>query len=134
MANEQDSLADGYAAVGDKESVRGAIESAIAVAPTDTSLDLAARSSFLSEENAKLCAEGAILAFSRGLSRPEEATLTTCGKELAAARRPTLADARRRLCEGHARSRCLSIPRSPGICPIPTKFAVGNHIFWNRLN
>ena len=53
-ANAQDSLADGYAAVGDKESARRAIERAIAVAPTDTSLDSAARSSFLSEDNAKL--------------------------------------------------------------------------------
>ena len=54
IANAQDSLADGYAATGDKESARRAIERAIAVAPSDASLDSAARSSFLYEENAKL--------------------------------------------------------------------------------
>jgi acetyl esterase/lipase len=53
-ANAQDSLADGYSAVGDKEGARSAIKSAIAVAPSDASLDSAARSSFLSEEDAKL--------------------------------------------------------------------------------
>jgi hypothetical protein len=47
-------LADGCEAVGDKQSARRAIERAIAVAPSDTSLDLAARSSFLSEEIGKL--------------------------------------------------------------------------------
>jgi acetyl esterase/lipase len=53
-ANAQDSLADGYSAVGDKEGAKRAIERAIAIAPSDTSLDSTARSSFLSEENAKL--------------------------------------------------------------------------------
>ncbi len=53
-ANTQDSLADGYTAVGDKENARKAVEHAIALAPGDSSLDAPARSSFLSEENAKL--------------------------------------------------------------------------------
>jgi dienelactone hydrolase len=53
-ANTQDSLADGYTAVGDNENARKAVEHAIALAPGDSSLDAPARSSFLSEENAKL--------------------------------------------------------------------------------
>ena len=53
-ANTQDSLADGYVAVGDKENARKAVERAIALAPGDASLDAAARASFLSEENARL--------------------------------------------------------------------------------
>jgi pimeloyl-ACP methyl ester carboxylesterase len=53
-ANAQDSLSDGFGAVGDKESAKRAIERAIALAPADPSFDSAARSAFLSEENAKL--------------------------------------------------------------------------------
>lgn len=53
-ANSQDSLSDAFGAVGDKESAKRAIEQAIALAPADPSLDPAARSAFLSEENAKL--------------------------------------------------------------------------------
>jgi len=53
-ANAQDSLSDAFGAVGDKESAKLAIERAIALAPADPSFDPAARSAFLSEENAKL--------------------------------------------------------------------------------
>jgi len=53
-ANAQDSLADGYLAVGDKESARQAVERAIALAPADPTLDSAAKRSFLSEEKTKL--------------------------------------------------------------------------------
>jgi len=53
-ANAQDSLSDAFGAVGDKESAKLAIERAIALAPADPSFDSAARSAFLSEENAKL--------------------------------------------------------------------------------
>jgi len=53
-ANAQDSLADGYLAVKDKENAKGAVQRAIALAPDDQTLDPAAKSSFLSEENAKL--------------------------------------------------------------------------------
>ncbi len=53
-ANAQDSLADGFGAVGDKASAQSAIERAIALAPGDPSLDAAAKSAFLSEENARL--------------------------------------------------------------------------------
>jgi hypothetical protein len=53
-ANAQDSLADGFGAVGDKASARSAIERAIALAPGDPSLDASAKSAFLSEENARL--------------------------------------------------------------------------------
>ena len=53
-ANAQDSLSDAFGAVGDKESAKRAIERAIALAPADPSFDSAARSAFLSEENAKL--------------------------------------------------------------------------------
>jgi hypothetical protein len=53
-ANAQDSLADGLVAVGDRESARSAIERAIVLTPDDPSFDSAAKSAFLSEENAKL--------------------------------------------------------------------------------
>jgi acetyl esterase/lipase len=53
-ANAQDSLADGYLAVKDKENAKGAVQRAIALALDDQTLDPAAKSSFLSEENAKL--------------------------------------------------------------------------------
>jgi len=53
-ANAQDSLADGYLAVGDKESAKRAIQRAIALAPEDLQLDAGARASFLSEETARL--------------------------------------------------------------------------------
>lgn len=53
-ANAQDSLADAFGAVGDKESAKRSIERAIALARADPSFDSAARSAFLSEENAKL--------------------------------------------------------------------------------
>jgi len=53
-ANAQDSLADGYLAVGDKEDAKRAVEQAIVLAPDDALLDPTAKASFLSEENAKL--------------------------------------------------------------------------------
>jgi pimeloyl-ACP methyl ester carboxylesterase len=53
-ANAQDSLADGYLAVGDKEDAKRAVERAIVLAPNDALLDPAARESFLSEEKARL--------------------------------------------------------------------------------
>ena len=53
-ANAQDSLADGYSSVNEKENARAAVQRAIALAPTDETLDPAAKSSFLSEEKAKL--------------------------------------------------------------------------------
>jgi tetratricopeptide (TPR) repeat protein len=53
-ANAQDSLADGYLSVHDKENARTAVQRAIALAPSDQMLDEAAKSSFLSEEKTKL--------------------------------------------------------------------------------
>ncbi|MGB6429632.1 MAG: hypothetical protein WBF06_03535 [Candidatus Acidiferrales bacterium] len=53
-ANAQDSLADGYLAVGDKESARKAVIRAIELAPSDPSLDAGSEPSFLSEEHARL--------------------------------------------------------------------------------
>jgi len=53
-ANAQDSLADGYSSVNEKENARAAVQRAIALAPTDETLDSAAKSSFVSEEKAKL--------------------------------------------------------------------------------
>lgn len=53
-ANAQDSLADGYLSVNDKQHARAAVERAIALAPADRTLDPAAKSAFVSEENAKL--------------------------------------------------------------------------------
>ena len=53
-ANAQDSLADGYLAVGDKENAKRAVERAIVLAPNDALLDPTARESFLSEESARL--------------------------------------------------------------------------------
>jgi hypothetical protein len=53
-ANAQDSLADGYAAVGDRQSARKAIQRAIELAPTDPSMDAASKATFLAEENRRL--------------------------------------------------------------------------------
>jgi tetratricopeptide (TPR) repeat protein len=53
-ANAQDSLADGYLSVNQKENARAAAHRAIALAPTDETLDPTAKSSFVSEEKAKL--------------------------------------------------------------------------------
>jgi len=53
-ANVQDSLADGYLSINDKENARVAVQHAIALAPTDETLDASAKSSFVSEEKAKL--------------------------------------------------------------------------------
>ena len=53
-ANAQDSLADGYLAVGDKENAKSAVQRAIVLAPNDALLEPTARESFLSEENARL--------------------------------------------------------------------------------
>jgi hypothetical protein len=54
-ANLQDSLADGFSAVGDKEHAKQAVERAINLAPFDPSFDSPlARSTFLAEEKTKL--------------------------------------------------------------------------------
>jgi hypothetical protein len=53
-ANAQDSLADGYLSVHDKENARRAVQRAIVLAPSDQMLDGAAKSSFLSQEKTKL--------------------------------------------------------------------------------
>jgi tetratricopeptide (TPR) repeat protein len=53
-ANAQDSLADGYLSLNDKENARAALQRAIALAPLDQMLDGAAKSSFLSGEKTKL--------------------------------------------------------------------------------
>ncbi|MFZ0732154.1 MAG: hypothetical protein WAM79_07510 [Candidatus Sulfotelmatobacter sp.] len=53
-ANAQDSLSDGYLAVHDKDDARAAVQRAIALVPADDSLEPNAKSSFLSEEKAKL--------------------------------------------------------------------------------
>ncbi len=53
-ANAQDSLADGYLSVNEKENARAAVQRAIVLAPSDETLDPAAKSSFVSEEKAKL--------------------------------------------------------------------------------
>ena len=53
-ANAQDSLADGYLSVHEKGNARAAVQRAIALAPTDETLDPAAKSSFVSGEKAKL--------------------------------------------------------------------------------
>jgi acetyl esterase/lipase len=53
-ANAQDSLADGYLSVNQKENARAAAHRAIVLAPTDETLDPTAKSSFVSEEKAKL--------------------------------------------------------------------------------
>jgi dienelactone hydrolase len=52
-ANAQDSLADGYLSINDKENAKGAVQHAIALAPADPTLDPVTKASFLSEENAK---------------------------------------------------------------------------------
>jgi tetratricopeptide (TPR) repeat protein len=53
-ANAQDSLADGYLAVGDKTSAKLAVQRAIELAPGDPLLKADARASFLSDETARL--------------------------------------------------------------------------------
>jgi Flp pilus assembly protein TadD len=54
-ANLQDSLADGFSAVGDKDHAKQAVKHAIDLAPSDPSFDSPlARSTFLSEERTKL--------------------------------------------------------------------------------
>jgi hypothetical protein len=53
-ANAADSLADGYLSVNDKQNARAAVQRAISLAPADQTLEPAVRSSFVSEENAKL--------------------------------------------------------------------------------
>lgn len=53
-ANAQDSLADGSVSVNDKERARAEVQRAIALAPADQTLDPNSKSSFLSEEKAKL--------------------------------------------------------------------------------
>ena len=53
-ANAQDSLADGYLAVGEKEKARAAIRRAITLAPGDASMDAAAKAVFVAEENRRL--------------------------------------------------------------------------------
>ena len=53
-ANAQDSLADGYLSVKDKQNAIAAGQRAIALAPTDQTLDESSKSSFLSDEKKKL--------------------------------------------------------------------------------
>jgi len=53
-ANAQDSLADGYLAVGDKESAKKAVQRAIELAPGDPLLNADSKASFLTEETARL--------------------------------------------------------------------------------
>jgi pimeloyl-ACP methyl ester carboxylesterase len=53
-ANAQDSLADGYLSVHDRENARIAIQRAITLAPSDQMLEGTAKASFLSEEKTKL--------------------------------------------------------------------------------
>lgn len=53
-ANAQDSLADGYLAVHDKDAARAAVQRAITLAPTDPTIDPTAKSAFLSEERVRL--------------------------------------------------------------------------------
>jgi hypothetical protein len=54
-ANLQDSLADGFSAVGDKDHARQTVQHAIDLAPSDPSFDsIEARLAFLAEEESKL--------------------------------------------------------------------------------
>jgi pimeloyl-ACP methyl ester carboxylesterase len=53
-ANAEDSLADGYLSVNQKETARAAVQRAIALAPGDQTLDPSAKSSFVSQEKTKL--------------------------------------------------------------------------------
>ena len=53
-ANAQDSLADGYLAVGDKERAKKAVQRAIELAPEDPLLSTDAKVSFLAEETTRL--------------------------------------------------------------------------------
>lgn len=53
-ANAQDSLADGYLAVGEKESAKKAVQRAIELAPGDPLLTADSKASFLAEETTRL--------------------------------------------------------------------------------
>jgi hypothetical protein len=53
-ANAQDSLADGYLAVGDKENAKKALQHAIDLAPGDPLIDPASKTSFISDETKKV--------------------------------------------------------------------------------
>jgi tetratricopeptide (TPR) repeat protein len=53
-ANAQDSLADGYFAVGDKENTKKALQHAIDLAPEDPLIDSGSKASFISDEAARL--------------------------------------------------------------------------------
>jgi pimeloyl-ACP methyl ester carboxylesterase len=53
-ANAQDSLADGYAAVGNSESARKAIQRAIQLVPEDPGIGAQSKASFLAEEKRRL--------------------------------------------------------------------------------
>lgn len=53
-ANAQDSLADGYLAVGDKESAKKVLQRAIDLAPDDPLIESGSKASFVSDETKKL--------------------------------------------------------------------------------
>jgi dienelactone hydrolase len=53
-ANAQDSLADGYLAIGDKHRAREAIREAIELVPTDNAISESSKAAFLAEENRRL--------------------------------------------------------------------------------
>jgi pimeloyl-ACP methyl ester carboxylesterase len=53
-ANAQDSLADGYFAVGDKESAKRVIQRAIDLAPADPLIDSGSKASFIADETKRL--------------------------------------------------------------------------------
>jgi hypothetical protein len=53
-ANGQDSLADGYAAVGDSKGAREAIQQAIELAPKDPAIDDTSKASFIAQEKKRL--------------------------------------------------------------------------------
>jgi dienelactone hydrolase len=53
-ANAQDSLADGYFAVGDEESAKKALQRAIDLAPADPLIDSGSKASFISDETRRL--------------------------------------------------------------------------------
>lgn len=53
-ANAQDSLADGYLSVGDKESAKASLKRSIELVPADPSIDSASKASFMANENQRL--------------------------------------------------------------------------------
>lgn len=53
-ANAQDSLADAYLAIGDKEKARKAVQRAIELVPTDSSIRAESKASFIKEESRRL--------------------------------------------------------------------------------